>query len=52
MDFFVINYHHWTGLWGFGPMWGLGGPVETKFSNFNKGLFLALGCLFLDPTNF
>ena len=29
------------------PMWGLGGPAETKFSNFHKGLFLALGCLFL-----
>ena len=35
--FFVINYHHWTGLWGFGPFLaslghqgGLGGLCGVK----------------------
>ena len=40
-------------LWDPGrPMWGLGGPTETKFTNFHMGLFLALRCHFLDLTIF
>ena len=35
-----------------GPMWGFGGSAVTNFSNFRMGLFLALRCLFLDPTSF
>ena len=35
-----------------GPMWGLGGPGETKFTNFHMGQFLALRCCFLDLTSF
>ena len=39
--------HFWPprAIWGFGgPMWGLGWPAETKFTNFHMGLFLALRC--------
>ena len=40
-------------LWGPGrPMWGLGGLMETNFTNFHMGLFLALRCCFLDLTSF
>ena len=35
-----------------GPMWGLGGPAKTKFTNFHMRLFLALRCHFLDLTSF
>ena len=35
-----------------GPMWGLGGPAGTKFTNFHMGQFLALRCCFLDLTSF
>ena len=35
-----------------GPMWVLGGPAETKFTNFHMGQFLALRCCFLDLTSF
>ena len=35
-----------------GPMWGLGGSAETKFSKFRMGLFFALGCLFLGLNSF
>ena len=35
-----------------GAMWVLGGPAETKFTNFHMRQFLTLRCCFLDLTSF